>query len=73
MTLGCSTQDNKAQDAGQKSDESPTDRMQVGLPVGLSSHGNRTNIGQVELSRHYYDGKWRRHTAAPSNATLRRG
>ncbi|CAK9861198.1 unnamed protein product [Sphagnum jensenii] len=71
MEVGCSTHDNsmqdiRVQDVGRMSDVSPTD-------VGQKSDESSTNIGRTELNRRCCDGRWRRSTAAPSNATLRRG
>jgi hypothetical protein len=51
-------------DVGRKSDGGPTD-------VGRKSNVRQTEVERAELSYRYYDGKWQRCIAAPSNATLR--
>jgi hypothetical protein len=59
-------QDIRAQDVGRKSEESPTD-------IEQKSNESPTDVGRAELSRRCCNGRWRRCTAAPGNATLRRG
>jgi len=41
--------------------------------VGQTSDASWTDVGRIELSRRYCDGRWRHCTAIPNNATLRQG
>jgi len=70
-TVGCRTSGRRT-DVRWKSEES---QMDVGCPtdIGWKSDESSMDVGRAELSRRYCDGRWRRCTAAPGNATLRRG
>ncbi|CAK9237549.1 unnamed protein product [Sphagnum troendelagicum] len=65
-TSGRKTQDGRWTEDGWKSNECRTN-------VERKSNESPTDIGRVELSCRYCDGRWRCCTATPGNTTLRRG